>query len=221
MNEKQTNRPQVQSKSKNPGIFSRLILSLIKLGMIGIAAWFVLVVWFLAESIITNSSLALEHANQIILVNLKLIATSSSLWVHQLATAFYDWHERAISILDTSSLLQIAFIQTTLHLLLAVSAINFLRFSLFLTALPLFILVLWICITDGLVKRDIRKFQGARESTLTFHRAKHWFSFCFFVHIFIYLALPLAITPILFFVIQAILLGMTARLSMTYFKKYL
>ena len=46
------------------------------------------------------------------------------------------------------------------------------RFWVFIMALPLFLLSLILGLVDGLVQRDIRKFKGARESTLLFHKIK-------------------------------------------------
>ena len=59
------------------------------------------------------------------------------------------------------------------------------RFFIFLLALPLFILFVCLGCVDGLVQRDIRKFQAARESTYFFHRIKRTWTFCFFVPLFL------------------------------------
>ena len=65
--------------------------------------------------------------------------------------------------------------------------------------IPLFSLSLSIGLVDGLVQRDIRKFQGARESTLLFHRIKRCGAAIFFLPLFAYLAWLSPVSPLIFF----------------------
>lgn len=99
--------------------------------------------------------------------------------------------------------------------------ISFLKFSIFILTLPLLELLLMVFIIDGLVQRDIRKFQAARESTFLFHRSKLLFYACLYVPLFIYLASPVDINPVVFMLCQALLLGIVARFAIAHFKKYL
>ncbi len=95
------------------------------------------------------------------------------------------------------------------------------RIIIFLFALPLLLMCLTIGCVDGLVQRDIRKFQAARESTLFFHAVKKRMSFWFFIPVLAYLALPWTVDPSLIIVPMALGLGLLTQLSIQSFKKYL
>lgn len=88
-------------------------------------------------------------------------------------------------------------------------------------AIPLFLLCLSVGFVDGLVQRDIRKFQGARESTLLFHELKRGSAFWFFGPLFIYLVLPWPVSPQWFLVPLAIGMGVLVQLGAKSFKKYI
>lgn len=113
------------------------------------------------------------------------------------------------------------FTSEPLRLLLIVTEISICRIELFIKAFPLFGLSLMIFVTDGLVYRDIRKFQAGRESTLFFHRAKLMMSFCLFIPLFIYLSIPIFILPMLIFIVQSLMLGISVKFAAMYFKKYI
>ena len=108
-----------------------------------------------------------------------------------------------------------------LQLLLITTDIIVCRLEVLIKAFPLFGLSLMIFVTDGLVYRDIRKFQAGRESTLFFHRAKLLMSFCLFMPIFFYLCVPIFISPMLIFMVQSLVLGISVKLAAMYFKKYI
>lgn len=93
------------------------------------------------------------------------------------------------------------------------------RINLFLHSVPFFSTVWFVCIVDGLVKRDIRKFQGARESAFLFHRYKHAASFSFYSLYFIYMV-PFAVPSHYMLLVQACLTGFFLKLSIQQFKKY-
>jgi len=113
------------------------------------------------------------------------------------------------------------FTSEALKLLLITTDIILCRVEIFVKALPLFGLTLMIFVTDGLVYRDIRKFQAGRESTLFFHRAKLLMSFCLLIPLFFYLSIPLFISPMLIFIVQSLMLGISIKLAAMYFKKYI
>lgn len=68
-----------------------------------------------------------------------------------------------------------------------ISVINLetVRIKIFCNALPLMTLIVVIFLVDGLVQRDIRKFQFARESTYLFHRTKLYLSFFLYSDVFL------------------------------------
>ncbi len=105
--------------------------------------------------------------------------------------------------------------------ILSVIDLESLKVKLFLNSLPLMALIISIFLIDGLVQRDIRKFQFARESTYLFHRSKLYLSFCFYVPMFIYFVSPVLINAKLFFTAIGLVLGMITHFSTTHFKKYL
>lgn len=113
------------------------------------------------------------------------------------------------------------FTSEPLRLLLIATDIIVCRLEIFIKSFPLFGLSLMIFATDGLVYRDIRKFQAGRESTLFFHRAKLLMSFCLFIPLFFYLSIPIFISPMLIFIMQSLMLGISVKFATMYFKKYI
>jgi len=94
------------------------------------------------------------------------------------------------------------------------------RVMIFLLAIPLFLLCAMLGVVDGLVQRDIRKFQGARESTLFFHQMKSNLSFWFFIPMFAYFAWPWATMPTWFLIPIAFVMSVFIQASLRSFKKY-
>lgn len=94
------------------------------------------------------------------------------------------------------------------------------RFWVFIMALPLFLLSLILGFVDGLVQRDIRKFKGARESTLLFHKIKRSGAGLFFLPLLAYFVWLSPVSPAWFFVPMAIGLGLWFTFSVRFFKKY-
>lgn len=107
-----------------------------------------------------------------------------------------------------------------LPLLSGTLAVVLKRFWVFMMALPLFLLSLIVGFVDGLVQRDIRKFKGARESTLLFHKIKRSGTALFFLPLFAYFAWLSPVSPAWFFVPMAVALGFWLTFSVRFFKKY-
>ena len=194
--------PSKPQKPKPPGLLSGLIFLCFKTILIGMMAWFVLLLLFFCGFLFLGKETTLLHAQYIVSLNNNFIG-------HRFA-----W-------LAWLSSIKINFLGQAFELLIAVTEIIVTRFYIFLLAMPLFVLFLIIFMTDGLVAREIRKFQGARESTLIFHRAKLCMSFSFFMPLFIFLSLPVFISPILFLVTQSLMLSVSAHFAVKFFKKYL
>jgi integrating conjugative element membrane protein (TIGR03747 family) len=106
-----------------------------------------------------------------------------------------------------------------LPLLTGVVAVVIYRLWVFITALPLLALSLGLGLIDGLVQRDIRKFQGAGETALLFHRLKRGGAALFFVPFFLYMAWLSPVSPLRFFLPMAAGLGLWLALTMRFFKK--
>ncbi len=209
-----------RTKNKPPGIFSALIFAVIKTLIISMMAWLVLIIGFLVETIALEQNRALQQAQSLALLNINFISENVSPLAKILLHWFFVFHQTVLNFVNHVGLLQKPIVQQSVNLLITVTEIILSRLLIFLSALPLFALIILVFAADGLVKRDIRKFQGARETTFIFHRTKYLWGFCFFIPLFIYLSLPLPLMPVLFLWVQAILLGMVAMLSATYFKKY-
>jgi integrating conjugative element membrane protein (TIGR03747 family) len=86
---------------------------------------------------------------------------------------------------------------------------------------PVFVWVGLVGLTDGLVQRELRKFQGGRESALIYHRARSAIFPAVLAGMLLYLALPLTTSPDLLLAPFALLFGMAIALSARAFKKYL
>jgi hypothetical protein len=189
-------------KPKPPGLLSGLIFLCFKTLLVSMMAWFVLLILFFCGFLFLGKETTLLHAQYIVSLNNNFIG-------HRFA-----W-------LEWLSNIKINFLTQEYELFIAVTEIIITRFFIFLLAMPLFVLFLTIFMTDGLVAREIRKFRGARESTLIFHRAKLCMSFSFFVPLFIFLSLPVFISPMLFLIIQSLMLSISAHFAVKFFKKYL
>lgn len=94
------------------------------------------------------------------------------------------------------------------------------RLFILCLALPLLIVFLMIGLVDGLVQRDIRKFQNARESAYWFHRIKRLGLNSVYLPILLYLACPLAVSPLWFLVPLAIWWLLLIQMASRSFKKY-
>jgi integrating conjugative element membrane protein (TIGR03747 family) len=107
-----------------------------------------------------------------------------------------------------------------LPLFWGITGIVLTRLGILLLTLPLFLLCLGLGLVDGLVQRDIRKFQGARESTLLFHEFKRGSGFWFFVPLLIYFLWPWPLEAQWVLLPLAIAMGLLMQLGAKSFKKY-
>lgn len=88
-------------------------------------------------------------------------------------------------------------------------------------AMPLFAIAILIGIVDGLVTRDIRKFGVGRESAFLFHQAKHLLIPTVFIFTFIFMVMPVPVSPMYFILPLAISICFLSGLTASRFKKYL
>lgn len=95
------------------------------------------------------------------------------------------------------------------------------RSLLLLQALPLLILSVLVGVVDGLVRRQVRRFNVQRESGYLHHRAKVLFLPLTLLPGFMYLVLPLSLSPSGFVIATATTLALVASVVMGSFKKYL
>lgn len=81
--------------------------------------------------------------------------------------------------------------------------------------------ILTTTLVDGLVRRDIRRFQAGRESGFIYHRAKACLMPLTVLPWAVYQALPASMTPVLILLPAAFLLAVTVDISAASFKKHL
>ena len=87
--------------------------------------------------------------------------------------------------------------------------------------LPFFLVALTVGAVDGLVQRDIRKFQAAPDRALFFHAIKRRLTWIWSVPLLLYFVLPWPLSPFVILVPLALGLGLAVQGSLCGFKKYL
>jgi integrating conjugative element membrane protein (TIGR03747 family) len=95
------------------------------------------------------------------------------------------------------------------------------RLAILALATPVFLLFSLVALVDGLVKRDLRRWGGGRESSFVYHWAK-----CSALPLLVltwvfYLALPFSLHPSFVVLPFAILFALSVELTASTFKKYL
>lgn len=95
------------------------------------------------------------------------------------------------------------------------------RLTVLTLATPLFLLAVLTGMIDGLMRRDLRKFEAGRESSFVYHRAKRTLIPLIISPWVIYLTLPWSVNPIWVLLPCAALLGWMVAITATTFKKYL
>lgn len=96
-----------------------------------------------------------------------------------------------------------------------------LRIGVLILILPFFVIVTLTAMADGFVGWFLRRTGGARESGFIYHRAKRGLAWSFLLLWFIYLLPPVPMDPK--YVIPPFLLaaGISTRLHVAFFKKFL
>lgn len=86
---------------------------------------------------------------------------------------------------------------------------------------PLYLLAALVGLMDGLVRRDLRRFNSEHESGFIYHRARSAILPAAILPWVVYLALPVSASPLLILLPGAILLALVINVTATHFKKYL
>ncbi len=96
------------------------------------------------------------------------------------------------------------------------------RLSVALFATPAFLLAMLVGLVDGLVKRDLRKWCGGRESSFVYHHAKQFAGWSLTGGFALYLAWPFrGFNPTYMVLVFTVLVAATLSLTVSSFKKYL
>lgn len=95
------------------------------------------------------------------------------------------------------------------------------RLAILMLATPVFGLFALVALVDGLVRRDLRRWGGGRESSFVYHYAKKTAVPLIIIAWVLYLSLPISIHPSWIIVPFAIGFGLVVSLTASTFKKYL
>ena len=206
--------PQPQkSKRQYRTLISLLSSMIFKLILLSLLSWFLLIAWFGIKEVFTSGSRAQDTIQSIIDANLTIM------FYCQFKS--FNYLSEIITIISSitrwiNGYMNITFISIIFGSLLIVIS----RFYIFMASLPLFFLFIFVGIIDGLVKRDIRKFEVARESSFVFHRVNPLLGmFCASLFL-IYMSLPFASTPHYFLITIAVVCSFFIMLTIRNFKKY-
>ena len=87
--------------------------------------------------------------------------------------------------------------------------------------MPVFVMFSLVAFVDGLVKRDLRRWGGGRESSFVYHWAKRSALPLLVLTWVIYLALPFSLHPSIVVLPFATLFAQSVAVTASTFKKYL
>lgn len=95
------------------------------------------------------------------------------------------------------------------------------RLAILMLATPVFLLFSLIALVDGLVRRDLRRWGGGRESSFIYHYAKKAAIPLMVLTWVVYLSLPFSLHPTFVILPFAMLFAFTVAVTASTFKKYL
>lgn len=95
------------------------------------------------------------------------------------------------------------------------------RVTILVLSIPLFILVIIVGVVDGLVRRDLRRYGAAYESSFLYHHAKRIIKPVIYIPCVLYVSLPFAVYPNILLLPSILLIGMAISVTVGSFKKYL
>jgi integrating conjugative element membrane protein (TIGR03747 family) len=95
------------------------------------------------------------------------------------------------------------------------------RLAILVLATPVFLLFSLLALVDGLVRRDLRRWGGGRESSFVYHYAKKAAIPLMVLAWVVYLSLPFSLHPTFVILPFAMLFALTVSLTASKFKKYL
>lgn len=102
-----------------------------------------------------------------------------------------------------------------------VSLVFLMRVTILVLSVPLFVLVAIVGIADGMVRRDLRRYGAAYESSFLYHHAKRVVKPAAYIPCVLYLSVPFAVYPNVLLLPAALLTGLAISVTMGSFKKYL
>ncbi len=109
------------------------------------------------------------------------------------------------------------YLMATVH----VTQIFLMRVAILILSAPLFIMAAITGFTDGMVRRDLRRYGAASESSFLYHHAKRAVKPALYLPCILYLSAPFAVYPNGFLLPAALLTGLAISVTAGSFKKYL
>ncbi len=102
-----------------------------------------------------------------------------------------------------------------------VTQIFLMRVAILILSAPLFIMAAITGFTDGMVRRDLRRYGAASESSFLYHHAKRAVKPALYLPCILYLSAPFAVYPNWFLLPATLLTGLAISVTAGSFKKYL
>lgn len=196
-------------------IIGTLFFTLFHLVLLSIFAWIVLEIWLSVQVILSNSIGANANTQQILNYYLLIIDQYKLRGINTLFSAVDQLNNTIYFFLDKY------IDKNTIEVFINSVKIIWVRIVLFIHFIPFMTVILSISVIDGLVLRDKRKFQCARESTFLFHRLKPLASLSFFTLFFVYMVFPYCVPFSTFLIPMTILSSIFTAGAIKNFKKYL
>lgn len=109
------------------------------------------------------------------------------------------------------------YLMATVH----VTQIFLMRVTILILPAPLFIMAAIVGFTDGMVRRDLRRYGAASESSFLYHHTKRAVKPALFIPCILYLSVPFMVYPNCFLLPAALLTGLAISVTAGSFKKYL
>lgn len=187
--------------------------------LLTLLSWLLLIIFFIVKIFFIVNYNANVIINEILNSNIGIITNSNFLIIKCIIRTFHNIKNLLLSMLNM--IIDSPLNDTIITVLLGSMEIIIIRAYIFILNLPLFFMLYFIFSVDGLIQRDIRKFQGARESTLFFHRIKPLSIFFINTIFFIYMVTPLPLPPELTLIPMILLSGMFTMLTIRTYKKYI
>ena len=230
-----------------PGIFSRILTALAQafkwllLSLLFSIAieWIGMVFWW--------QELGLEHSRQMLAVELNyldadfrrsLLTSDPSRFAINLSEHLYHLLFEVTRFIDLAEWLAPVpstneeGLRVTLHYVyqpmaafilaaMQMTQVFAIRLATLILATPVFGLFAGVALIDGLVRRDLRRWGGGRESSFVYHYAKKAAFPLVIIAWVLYLALPFSLHPSWIILPFAIGFGLTVAVTASTFKKYL
>jgi hypothetical protein len=159
-----------------------------------------------------------------ILVHFKEIYASNSAYLsHNPIVEHYVWHWMQTygmqPLIDLANSLQGSYCQVASILIFAIFVV-LQRAVIVIVSLPLYLVCIAVGMFDGLIGRELRRYQGGVESIRRDYFMR-WIKVIEYIAFTGYMVLPIFINPVLWFFAFGALVACIHRMAVTYLQKYM